>query len=80
MGLQNLMKFHLVLCKILRKNQNGVDKEIQREITLTELAPSPYFSIINVQLVDIRVFAKFYEIPSLPFQDIEKPKRRGWTE
>ena len=23
------------------------------------------------------MFAKFYEIPSLPFQDIEKPKRRG---
>ena len=25
-------------------------------------------------------FAKFYEIPSLPFQDIEKPKRGGWTD
>ena len=25
------------------------------------------------------MFVKFYEIPSLPFQDIEKPKRRGWT-
>ena len=25
------------------------------------------------------MFAEFYEIPSLPFQDIEKPKRRGWT-
>ena len=41
-------------------------------ITLTELVPSPYFSIKNVHLVD--VFAKFYEIPPLPFQDIEKPK------
>ena len=49
-------------------------KELQRAIT--ELAPSPYFSIINVHLVDINVFAKFYEIPSLPFQDTEKPKRR----
>ena len=27
----------------------------------------------------INVFAKFYEIPSLPFQDIEKPKCRGLT-
>ena len=36
-------------------------------ITLKELAPRPYFSIINVYLVDINVFAKFYEIPSLPF-------------
>ena len=50
-------------------------KELQRAITLTELAPSPYFSSINVHLsvgknvhlVDINGFAKFYEIPSLPF-------------
>ena len=48
-------------------------------ITLKELVPSPYFSIINVHLVAINVFATFYEIPSLPFQDIEKPKRHGWT-
>ena len=27
--------------------------------------------------MDINVFAKFYEILSLPFQDIEKPKRHG---
>ena len=27
--------------------------------------------------MDINVFAKFYEIPSLHFQDIEKPKCRG---
>ena len=42
--------------------------------------PSPYFSIINVHLVDTNVFAKFYEIPSLPFQEIAKPKRRGRTD
>ena len=38
--------------------------------------------------MDINMFAKFYEIPSLPFKDIEKPKRRertdgvtdGWTD
>ena len=56
-----------------------MDKELQRAITLKELARSPYISIINVHLVDINVFAKFYEIPSLPFQDIEKPKRRRRT-
>ena len=28
----------------------------------------------------MNVFAKFYEIPSLPFQDIEKPKRRERTD
>ena len=74
MCLQSLMKFHHCLFKILRKNQNVVDKYLQRVITLTELAPSPYFSIVNVNLVDINVFGEFYEIPSLPFEDIEKPK------
>ena len=54
-------------------------KEKPKCCGLTELAPSPYFSIINVHLVDINEFAKFYEIPSLPFQDIERQKRRGWT-
>ena len=68
MGLQGLMKFHQCLLNILRKNQIVVDKKLQRAITLTELAASPYFSIINVHLVDINVFAKFDEIPSLPVQ------------
>ena len=57
-----------------------MDKELQRAITLIEVAPSPYFPIINVHLVDVNGFAKFYEIPSLPFQDIEKPKHRGWMD
>ena len=42
---------------------------ITKAVTLKELAPSPYFSTINVHLVDINVFVKFYEIPSLPFPD-----------
>ena len=63
--------------KILRKNQNVVDKELQRAITLADLGPSPYFSIINVHLADINVFAKFDEILSLPVQVIkENPKCR----
>ena len=78
MCLQSLMKFHHCLFKILRKNQNVVDKELQRAITLTEQALSPYFSIINVHFVDINVFAKFDEITPLPFPVIEKPKRHGW--
>ena len=56
-----------------------MDKELQRSIILTELAPSPYFSIINVHLVDINVFTKFDQITSLPVQVIikEKPKCCG---
>ena len=75
MCLQSLMKFHHCMFKMLRKTQKIVDKELRRAITLTELA----FSITNVHLVVINVFAKFYEIPSLLFQDIEKPKRCGRT-
>ena len=66
------MKCHHCLFKILRKNQNVVEKELQRAITLTKLAPGPYFSITNVQLVDINVFAKFDEIPSLLVEVIKK--------
>ena len=55
--------------------------QLQGEITVTELAPSLYFSIINVHLVDNQCVAKFYyEIPPLPFQDIEKPNCRGRTD
>ena len=57
------------------KNYKG-----HRAITLKELAPSPYFSIFNVLLVDINVFAKFYESLSLCFQDIEKPKHHERTD
>ena len=46
---------------------------LQRAITLKEFTSSSYFSIINVHLVDIECVC---QIPSLPFQDIEKPKRR----
>ena len=60
---------------VKKENQNVVDKELQRAITLIELAPSPYFSITNVHLVDINVFAKSDEISPLPVQVIkEKPK------
>ena len=71
MCFQSLMRFHHCLFKIL-KEQNVVDKELQKAITLTELAPSPYFSIINVHLVDINVFAKSDEFPSLPVQVIKE--------
>ena len=45
---------------------------ITKGITLTELALSPYFSIINVYLEDINVFARFDEIPSLPVENIKE--------
>ena len=57
---------------------NKIHSELRRAITLTELIPSPSFSITNVYLVDINAFANFDEIPSMPVQDIEKTKCRGW--
>ena len=45
---------------------------ITKGITLTELAPSPYFSIHHVHLVDISLFTKPDEIPSLPVQVIKE--------
>ena len=46
--------------------------KLLRKTQTQELAPSPYFSIINVHLVDINMFAKFYEIQSLPVQVIKE--------
>ena len=47
---------------------------ITKGITLNELVPRSYFSIINVHLVDINVFAKFYEIPAVAFLRYWKTK------
>ena len=44
----------------------------QNELTLTELAPGPFYSNTNVHLVDINVSAKSDEIPSLPVQEKRK--------
>ena len=53
-----------------------IHEGLQRTITLTELATSsPYFSIINVNLEDIHVFARSDEIPSLPVQDTKENGR-----
>ena len=64
--------------KIYLAKTSGEKKfsEKNRHLNITDLGyPIPYFSIINVHLVDINVFAKSDEIPSLPVQVIkEKPK------
>ena len=59
---------------------NKIHNKLQRAITRTNRI-GPYFSVVNVHLVDFNVFAKFDEIPSLSVQDTkEKPKRRGQTK
>ena len=53
--------------------------ELQREITLIELAPSPYFLIKSICLVDMNMFARCDEIPALSLQDIKETKHYRWT-
>ena len=49
----------------IKENPECRGQRITKCVTLIELAPGPYFSIINVHLVDINVFAKSDKIPSL---------------
>ena len=52
--------------------------ELQREITLIELAPSPYFFVESICLAYMNMFARFDENLAMNLQDIKK-KRYGRT-
>ena len=49
-----------------------IQKPLKREITLIELASSPYSLIINICVVYMNVFARFDAIPSMTLQDIKE--------
>ena len=49
--------------------------ELQREITLIELAPSPYFFILKFCIAYMNMFARFDENPAITLQDIKETKR-----
>ena len=53
--------------------------ELQREITLIELAPSPYFFVLSICLAYMNMFARFDENPAMTLQDTKKKKSYGWT-
>ena len=53
--------------------------ELQREITLIELAPIPYFFVSSICLAYMNIFARFDENPAMTLQDIKETKRYGWT-
>ena len=53
--------------------------ELQREITLIELAPSPYFFVLSFCLAYMNMFAGFNENPAMTLQDIKETKRYGRT-
>ena len=50
----------------------GRHLELQREITLIELAPSPYFFVLSICLAYMNMFARFDENPAKTLQDIKK--------
>ena len=43
--------------------------ELQREITLIELAPGPYFFVLIICLAYMNMFEKFEENPAITLQD-----------
>ena len=46
--------------------------ELQREITLLELAPSPYFFVSSICLAYMNMFARFDENPAMTFRIIKE--------
>ena len=54
--------------------------ELQREITLIELAPSPYFFVFSICLAYMNMFARFDENPAMNLQVIKETKRYGRTD
>ena len=54
--------------------------ELQREITLIELAPSPYFFVLSICLAYMNMFARFDENPAMTLQDIKETKRYRRTD
>ena len=57
--------------------------ELQKEITLIELAPRPYFLVLSICLAYMNMFARFDENPAMTLRVIKETKRygrtHGWT-
>ena len=54
--------------------------ELQREITLIEFAPSPYFFVLSIFLAYMNMFARFDENPAMTLRVIKETKRYGRTD
>ena len=54
--------------------------ELQREIILIELAPSPYFFVLSICLAYMNMFARFDENPAMTLQVIKETKHYGRTD
>ena len=56
---------------ISTKHYNKSHLELQREITLIELAPSPYFFVSSICLAYMSMFARFDENPAMTLRVIK---------
>ena len=54
--------------------------ELQREITLIELAPCPYFFFLSICLAYMNMFARFDENPAMTLRVIKETKCYGRTD
>ena len=83
MCVHGLIKFNQLLFKLSRKLYLCIYTsflELQREITLIEMAPSQYNFIRRIGPVDMNQYARFDEIPSMTLKDIKETKRYGRTD
>ena len=53
---------------------------LQSEITLIELAPSPYIFVLSTCLAYMNMFARFDENPAMTLRVIKETKRYGRTD
>ena len=75
------MKIQQWLFELLRKKHYIKSHlELQREITLIELAPSPYFFVSSICLAYMNMFARFDENPAMTLRVIKETKRYGQTD
>ena len=54
--------------------------ELQRKITLIELAPSPYFFVLSICLAYMNMFARFDKNPAMTLLVIKETKRYERTD
>ena len=67
-----LRKKHYIKSHLGTKHYIKSHLELQREITLIELAPSPYFFVSSICLAYMNMFARFDENPAMTLRVIKE--------
>ena len=69
---KHYIKSHLELQREITLIELAPSPELQREITLIELAPSPYFFVSSICLAYMNMFARFDENPAMTLRVIKE--------